>query len=136
VCIQSILAAEIGYLDKALKYFDFAVSMDLGDVAGNVKDGAHIASTGGTWMAAVYGFGGFRDYDGEFGFRPRLPSQWDRLRYPLTLRGQRLEVDIIHAATTYTLLKGEGLTIRHEDQMLALTPDEPVSVANKPVEHP
>ena len=27
--------------------------MDLGDVAGNVKDGCHIAAMGGVWMVLV-----------------------------------------------------------------------------------
>jgi len=128
VCIQSIVAAEIGYADKAYEYFDYALSMDLADVAGNVKDGVHIASTGGTWMAAVYGFGGFRDYAGNFSFRPRLPKQWRRLAFPLTLRGQLLDVEITHEGTTYALQDGEGLTIRHEDWDLHLKPNEPVAI--------
>jgi alpha,alpha-trehalose phosphorylase len=128
VCIQSIVAAEIGYLDKAYEYFDYAVSMDLADVGGNVKDGAHIASTGGSWMAAVYGFGGFRDYEGRFSFRPRLPGQWGRLRYPLTIRGRVLEVDITHESTTYTLRRGDDLTIRHEDRELKLVSGVPISI--------
>jgi alpha,alpha-trehalose phosphorylase len=136
VCVQSIVAAEIGYLDKALEYFMFAVAMDLGDVAGNVKDGAHIASTGGTWMATVYGFGGFRDYDGEFSFHPRLPKDWERLRFPLTIQGNLLEVDITHDNTTYTLSEGEGLTFRHQKQQVELRGSEPVSVTNRPPPSP
>ncbi len=136
VCIQSILAAEIGYMDKALEYFEFAVSMDLADVAGNVKDGVHIASTGGTWMAVVYGFGGFRDYEGRFSFKPRLPAEWEGLRFPLTIHGQLLEIDITHETTTYTLRKGEGLTIRHEDQEIQLIPGEPASLPTTPPKTP
>jgi alpha,alpha-trehalose phosphorylase len=132
VCIQSIVAVEIGYLDKAYEYFNYAVSMDLADVGGNVKDGVHIASTGGTWMAAVYGFGGFRDYGGRFSFRPRLPEQWRRLRFPLTIRGQTLEVEITSASTTYTLCQGEGLTIYHDNQELRLTMTAPLILPTSP----
>ena len=57
-CIQSIVAAEIGYDDARLKYLISAVLMDLADVGGNVRDGVHIASIGGTWMAIVYGLAG------------------------------------------------------------------------------
>jgi len=39
--------------------------MDLADVGGNVKDGCHIASMGGTWMMLSYGLGGMRDHDGR-----------------------------------------------------------------------
>ena len=40
--------------------------MDLSDVGGNMMNGAHIASIGGSWMSLVYGFGGMRDYGGEY----------------------------------------------------------------------
>ena len=87
-CVQSIMAAELGYFDKELEYFAHAAVMDLGDVAGNVVDGAHLASIGGTWLALVYGFGGFRDHDGRFTFDPRLPQRWEFLKFPLTIKGQ------------------------------------------------
>jgi alpha,alpha-trehalose phosphorylase len=45
--------------------------MDLADVGGNVKDGCHIASMGGTWMMLTYGLGGMRDDDGMLSFWPR-----------------------------------------------------------------
>jgi alpha,alpha-trehalose phosphorylase len=32
-----------------------ALLMDLADVGGNVKDGCHIASMGGTWMMLIAG---------------------------------------------------------------------------------
>ena len=71
VCIQSIVANEIGYREKALRYFRFAAVMDLSDVGGNVMHGAHIASIGGTWMALIYGFAGMRDAGG----RVLVPAQ-------------------------------------------------------------
>src|SRR5262249_21731651 len=36
VCIESIVANEIGYRQKASRYFDFAAVMDLSDVGGNM----------------------------------------------------------------------------------------------------
>ena len=48
-----------------------ALLMDLADVGGNVKDGCHIASMGGTWMMLTYGLGGMRDDDGVLSFWPR-----------------------------------------------------------------
>jgi len=126
-CIQSIVAAEIGYDDAAIKYLRYAVLMDLADVGGNVRDGVHIASIGGTWMAIVYGLAGMRDYGGKISFNPR--KLVEKLRFPLTIRGQRLEVDIGKDAVTYTLRQGEGLTIRHRDEELKLTEGKPVTRA-------
>jgi alpha,alpha-trehalose phosphorylase len=64
-CVQSIIAAEIGHQRQALEYFEYALHMDLGDVAGNASDGVHIASAAGVWSALVFGFGGVRDFDGQ-----------------------------------------------------------------------
>jgi len=128
-CIQTILASEIGYSEEALEYFKYAVLMDLADIAGNVEDGVHIASIGGTWMALVYGFAGMRDYNGQVSFNPRpLPGRVERIRFPLTIRGQVLEVDIDRKAIKYSLREGEGLVIRHEGEEIRLSPDSPNSV--------
>jgi alpha,alpha-trehalose phosphorylase len=53
VCVESIMALEVGYPDKALKYAHYGVLMDLEDISGNVKDGCHIASMRGSWMVCV-----------------------------------------------------------------------------------
>ena len=66
--IEAIIAAQIGNMEKALQYGMAALLMDLADVGGNVKDGCHIASMGGTWMMLAYGFGGMRDNDGALSF--------------------------------------------------------------------
>ena len=124
-CIQSIVAAELGYDDAARKYLRYAVLMDLADVGGNVRDGVHVASIGGTGMAVVYGLAGMRDYGGKLSFNPR--KFVSRMSFPLTVRGQRLEVVIDNGNATYTLRQGEGLTIRHKDEELKLTEGKPVT---------
>ncbi|EJW09537.1 Maltose phosphorylase [Rhodovulum sp. PH10] len=123
VCIQSIVANEIGYRRKALEYFHFAATMDLSDIGGNMRHGAHIASIGGTWMALVYGFGGLRDHRGKISFHPRIPSEWKALRFPLTIRGRRIRVEIDHTITRYRLIEGDTLTIHHLDEEIVLTAD-------------
>ncbi|HEY9798302.1 MAG TPA: glycosyl hydrolase family 65 protein [Leptolyngbyaceae cyanobacterium] len=133
VSIQSIVAAEIGYLEKAIEYAKYAVLMDLGDVAGNVKDGCHIAAMGGTWMVAVYGFAGMRDYNGHLSFHPKLPETVKRLQFPLTIQGQRLEVDIQQTTATYLLRQGTQLSITHQGKDIQLLEGMPVTVELKPV---
>ena len=103
-CVEAIIAAQIGDLEKALRYGMAALLMDLADVGGNVKDGCHIASMGGTWMMLTYGFGGMRDDDGTLSFWPRrAPEENAILRFPVTYRGQMLEVDIGLETVTYAL---------------------------------
>lgn len=133
-CIQSIIALEIGEFEKAATYARMALLMDLADVGGNVKDGCHIASMGGTWMALAYGFAGMRDYDGVLTFRPRRPpDSTGVLRIPLTMRGQRIEVEIDADAhmVKYTLHEGDGFMLRHGDEEIRLTADQ--SMVTRPI---
>lgn len=125
ICIQSIVANEIGYRQKAAEYFRFAATMDLSDIGGNMKHGAHIASIGGTWMALVYGFAGMRDYGGRISFRPSLASEWRSLQFPLRVRGQLIRVRIDHDMTSYVLMEGEGLALWHAGEELRLSRADP-----------
>jgi alpha,alpha-trehalose phosphorylase len=120
-CIQSVVASAVGYPEAALEYFLDACAVDLHDTHGNTRDGIHIASCGGTWLALVAGFGGLRDSDGHVRFAPRLPAEWDRLRFRVQVRGQLVEVDMRHEATTYRLIEGSGIMIGHFGEELRLT---------------
>lgn len=127
-CIQAIVAAEVGDTRKALKYARYAMLMDLADNGGNVRDGVHVASMGGTWMMMVYGLAGMRDYNGRISFDPRLPPPIHRLRFPLEIRGERLEVEITPKEATYELKKGSGLTISHQGKEIELSREQPVTL--------
>jgi len=128
-CVEAIIAAQIGDVEKAIRYGMAALLMDLADVGGNVRDGCHIASMGGTWMMLTYGLGGMRDDDGILSFSPRrAPEDNAILRFPVTYRGQRLEVEIGLEKVEYALLEGECLVIRHEAEEIRLTPEHPVAI--------
>jgi alpha,alpha-trehalose phosphorylase len=128
-CVEAIIAAEVGDVDKAIRYGMAALLMDLADVGGNVKDGCHIASMGGTWMMLTYGLGGMRDDDGTLSFWPRrAPEDNAILRFPVTYRGQRLEVEIGIDKVGYALREGACLVIRHETEEIQLTPQQPLAV--------
>ena len=131
VCIQSILASELGYKEKAIDYGRAAILMDLADIGGNVADGCHIASMGGSWMVLVYGFAGMRDHNGQLSFNPKLPDEMTRLQFPLTFRGQLLYVDIELARATYLLRQGSELVIVHQGEEVRLRGGHPVSLAMK-----
>lgn len=126
VSIQSIVAMECGYMEKAREYLVYGAWMDLADVHGNVRDGCHIASMGGTWMAVVYGLAGMRDHDGDISFDPRLPKSNAGVRFSLIVRGQTLEVDIDNEKgfITYSLIEGAELSFRHRDEEVVLKKGE------------
>jgi alpha,alpha-trehalose phosphorylase len=126
VSIQSIIAFELGDMKKGESYLRYAMMMDLGDVGGNVKSGLHMASMGGTWMAIINGIAGMRDYNGEVSFRPRLPGKISRLRFPLTIKGQRIELNVDRKQAVYTLIEGDDITVSHEGEAVRLTRESPV----------
>jgi alpha,alpha-trehalose phosphorylase len=128
-CVEAIIAAQVGDTGKAIQYGVAALLMDLADVGGNVKDGCHIASMGGTWMMLTYGLGGMRDDNGSLSFWPRrAPEDNAILRFPVTYRGQMLEVEIGLEKVEYTLREGESLVLRHETEEIRLTRENPTAV--------
>ena len=111
--VQSIIAAEVGYHELALRYFQQALFVDLADLHGNTTDGVHVASTGGVWNALVYGFGGMRDYNGVLTFDPRLPEAWERLTFRITLQGTRIRVDLSAGEIAFTVVEGTPPSCRY-----------------------
>ena len=124
-CTQAAIAAEVGHLDLAFDYLGEAALMDLRDLEHNTRDGIHLASLAGSWLALVGGFGGLRDADGTFSFAPRLPASLTRLAFTLLIRGRRLRVQVTHAQARYALADGDPLEIMHHGQRVGLTAGKP-----------
>jgi alpha,alpha-trehalose phosphorylase len=125
-CVQSIVAAETGHLDLAYDYLGEAVLMDLHDLAHNTRDGLHIASLAGSWLALVAGFGGFRDHDGHLTFAPRLPPGLSRLAFRIRVAQGRVHVEVNEGGATYTLQRGSALEVSHFGETLKLSAGVPV----------
>jgi trehalose/maltose hydrolase-like predicted phosphorylase len=130
-CTQAVMCAEVGHLELAHDYAFEAALIDLHDLHSNTRDGLHMASLAGAWMALVNGFGGLRDDEGILSLDPQLPDSFARLRFRLNWQEYRLTVSVTHQDVTYTLRDGpEGeLKIRHAGEELVLTTTEPTTVA-------
>jgi len=125
-CTQAVIAAEVGHLELAYDYFGEAALIDLDNLEHNTRDGLHMASLAGAWIAAVSGFGGMRDHDGALAFAPRLPERIGRLAFGLCFRGRRLRVEVERAQARYSLRAGEPLELSHHGEPLVVAADEPV----------
>jgi alpha,alpha-trehalose phosphorylase len=123
--IQAIAAADAGKYRTAEEYLVDALAVDLADTAGNLRDGLHLASAAGTWMAIVYGFGGYRWRTREFA--PMLPTRAQRLHFPLRLEGSILEVTIEPDLVTYTVRGGAPVTARHRSTEFTAGVGQPVT---------
>ncbi|HET8581987.1 MAG TPA: glycosyl hydrolase family 65 protein [Jatrophihabitans sp.] len=136
-CTQAVIAAEVGHLDVAADYLAEAALMDLNDLEHNAKDGLHIASLAGAWLALVAGFGGMRDGPDELLFRPQLPPGWQRLRFSVRPRGQQLHVDITPGRVTYSLDGDAEVGIVHcsgnRRDELTVRPGKPTTRRWRPV---
>ncbi|WP_416486328.1 glycoside hydrolase family 65 protein [Streptomyces sp. CL12] len=131
-CCQAVVAARTGHLDLAYDYTAEAALMDLHDLEHNTRDGLHIASLAGTWMALVAGFGGMRRDGERLRFAPRLPERLSRLAFHVQFRGRRLRVEIDADKTTYELLDGPPLDLRHHGDAVTVTMSEPAVRAVPP----
>jgi alpha,alpha-trehalose phosphorylase len=127
-CIQAVTAAEVGHLELAHDYAYEAALIDLRDIHNNSRDGLHIASLAGAWIALVAGFGGMRHYEGGLCFAPQLPDGITRLCFTVRWRGLRLQVDVEQDQATYTLRDGEdaSLVFRHNGDEVTVTTGMPV----------
>jgi alpha,alpha-trehalose phosphorylase len=125
--VQSVVAAEVGYHEVALRYFHEALYVDLANLHDNTVDGLHVASAGGVWAALVGGFGGMRDHRGELRFDPRLPEGWPSLTFRLTWRGTRIRVRLTASEMAFEVEEGESpvpVTVRGNAHSVA--PGQPV----------
>ncbi|MDT5348434.1 MAG: alpha,alpha-trehalose phosphorylase [Mycobacterium sp.] len=130
-CSQAVMCADVGHLELAHDYAYEAALIDLRDLHQNTRDGLHMASLAGAWMALVIGFGGLRDDEGIMSLDPQLPDGISRLRFRLRWRGFRLIIDVNHKDVTYTLRDGPGgeLTIRHAGEDLTLSTESASTIA-------
>ncbi len=130
-CSQAVMAAEVGHLDLAYDYLGETALIDLDDLQHNTRDGVHLASLAGSWLALVAGFGGMRAREGVLCFAPRLPRQLRGLCFTVWWRGRRLRVEIKAASAgetaTYRLAAGPALEIRHHGESVLVEEAQPVT---------
>ncbi len=135
--MQSIVAAEVGYHELALRYFVSALYVDLDDRHNNTADGVHVASTGGVWSALVSGFGGFRDIgtaagDQQWQIDPRLPDDWSSLVYRVTLHGTRVRVTVRPEELELFVEDGtDPVTFSVRSELVTVSAGSPVTLSLK-----
>ena len=92
--VHALVAARLGDIPLAEKYFRQTASIDLADTMGNAAGGVHIAAMGGLWQAAILGFAGMKSQAGGLTFTPRLAHHWQHLSFPVRWRGRDLLVTL------------------------------------------
>jgi kojibiose phosphorylase len=93
---HSLVAARLGDMPLARRFFHQAAMIDLANNMGNAAGGVHAAALGGLWQAAVMGFGGMMLRPEGLAFLPHLPDAWSRLQFPVQWHGRQLIVTVHH----------------------------------------
>lgn len=92
--VHAWVAARLGLIDAAYDLFIYSATVDIDDHKGNVTDGIHAASCGGTWQAIVFGFAGVHLTQDGVQVKPNLPAHWRRLRFTVRYQGQPIVIDL------------------------------------------
>jgi trehalose/maltose hydrolase-like predicted phosphorylase len=109
--MHALIAARLGDVELAARYFHQAAAIDLDDTMGNAASGVHIATLGGLWQAAVFGFGGMSPTATGLRCDPHLPAAWRALRFPMEWRGRRLRIALGQAPLTLTAMLEHGQSL-------------------------
>jgi len=130
-CIHAILAASIGYQDKAYELFMRTARLDLDDYNNDTNEGCHITSMAGTWMAFVKGFGGIKVTDGQLYVNPFLPKKWKAYSFTIGFRAQQLNVRVTPNEVAIEKGGNDPLTIMFKGQQVTLF--EGVNTFHQPI---
>ncbi len=109
-CIFSIIAVELGMMDKATEYFKdqfphFHPDQSYIPSEQPINDcWPFITGIGGFLSNLIYGFGGIRLRDDGLLLSPRLPGEMTRLTMPrIKFQGRELRYDVIDGGNRFTL---------------------------------
>jgi maltose phosphorylase len=126
--IHSVIASEVGYEQKAVEMYLRSARLDLDNVNDDTKDGLHITSTTGSWIAIVQGFAGMRHLEGNLEFNPFLPKQWKSYSFNLNYRDSILNICVKSKEFIVTLVEGGAATFYYKKQEYKLKDSKSISI--------
>ncbi|MBN2665192.1 MAG: glycoside hydrolase family 65 protein, partial [Bacteroidales bacterium] len=122
--IHSVLAARLHDSERAYTLYLRTARLDLDDYNQEVKDGLHITSMAGTWLAIVQGFGGMRIRNERVCFNPLIPSAWESYSFTIRYRNNPLRVEVNGAAINVVNLSHSSIPLAVYGEQVLLGPGE------------
>lgn len=118
--IYSIIASQIGYVDKAYELYLRTARLDIDDINREVNEGLHITSMAGTWLSIVEGFGGMRVRDNKLHLNPVIPDAWESFSFKMRFRNNLIEVTTSNSTVTINNMSDKEipLVIGKKDYMV------------------
>uniref|UniRef100_UPI003F4F4792 glycoside hydrolase family 65 protein n=1 Tax=Caballeronia sp. LjRoot34 TaxID=3342325 RepID=UPI003F4F4792 len=129
--MHGIVAARLGNTEAALDFFHNTSAIDLDDSHPTMDGGVHIASLGGLWMMAVFGFAGLSLGGDHLALNPNLPASWQCLAFSVQWRNRRLKIKLVPAMQSLeaTLETGEPMKLAVSGKVFDLTSLETLRIA-------
>ena len=118
--LHALVAARLGDVDLAYRYFCDTAATDLADTAGGSAGGVRIAALGALWQAAVFGFAGLRIGMEGVGVNPHLPEPWRSMRLRVQWQGRRLTLRLTRGEVEATLESGAPMSLMVRGQRIAI----------------
>lgn len=110
-CVHSILAAKLGYKEKAYKLYLRTSRLDLDDYNDEVNQGLHVTSMAGTYLSVVEGFGGMRIVNGSLHFNSFIPDKWKLYSFKVKYRDNLLKVELTKEKLTVSNEVGDKIKV-------------------------
>lgn len=93
--IHCLMGLRVGDDQRAYQYLERSAYVDLHNNQKNVREGIHAASTGGTWQCVTMGYCGMNiNQARELHFVPRLPDNWQEVRFTIHWQGDRQYIQV------------------------------------------
>lgn len=97
--VHAAVAARLGDVELAARYFRQTAEIDLANNMGNAASGVHMAALGGLWQAAVLGFAGLRLGEDGPSVEPHLSPRWRRMSFRILWRGRPVPFELEEEAS-------------------------------------
>ena len=129
--IFCIMGLKVGMSEHSYGYFQATALLDLKNLHldKNLHEGIHAACAGGTWKAAVFGYGGVSIRGDQLVIAPRLPKAWKSLKFGMAFRGRKLTVTATRNDVSIALT-GDPLPAQLYDTPVTLQANKSYSVLN------
>jgi trehalose/maltose hydrolase-like predicted phosphorylase len=120
--MHALIAARIGDISLAAKYFAETAGTDLDEPAADSAGGVRIAAQGALWQVAIFGFAGLSFEDEAIALDPRLPPKWASLSFRAHWKGRRVHLRLTQATRMLeaTLEVGGPASLRVNGQTVEL----------------
>lgn len=121
-----IVAAKIGYVEKAFDYFKTSIGIDVFNTnkavsGGTFIGGIHTASSGAAWLMMVKGFAGLEIEDEKIILKPVMPDTWKKVSFKIVYMSKILSIDYDSNNITIVSDSDEFINVKVNNEIQAVS---------------